>query len=158
MRSQWTQTIQYIGMWLWPTTPGLLSASFFFWFYRPRNYTKLPGHISANTRTHQLCWDHKEMGNTISSTETQSCRYPYSGVEASLMQCVWYSGPPDFPKSLLPVINHNCHMLNTHKADIQAVDQRWVIWKQISILAFPNLSSRLSPGMNKKSKGKGRTW
>ena len=76
MRSQCTQTIQYIGMWLWPTTPGLLSA-FFVWFNRPRNYTKLPGHISANTRTHQLCCDHKEMGTTISSTETQSCRSPY---------------------------------------------------------------------------------
>ena len=47
-----------------------------------------------------------------------------SGI-ASLMQCVWCSCPPDFPKPLLPVINHNCHMLNTHKAVNIYIYRQW---------------------------------
>ena len=37
--------------------------------------------------------------------------YPYSGVEGS-MQHLLHNCPPDFSKPLLPVINHNCHMLS----------------------------------------------
>ena len=82
--------------------------------YELHNVTHHAGHSSANTWLHQLgdgdCYL-KPRRKVV--RRSGAWQYPYSGVEAS-MQRLSHNCPPDFPKPLLPVINHNCHMLNAH--------------------------------------------
>ena len=52
--------------------------------------------------------------------------YPYSRVQGS-MQRLSHNCPPDFSKPLLPVINHNCHVLLNDYVLVNNIYTAWTV-------------------------------